>query len=231
MNKQINIIIIDNNPILLHGLDAVFNSHKRCNVILSIPFLEQVISWNRQHQADIILINNDSCQFESLKILKILKRTQPETGVIIYNIRNYDVFIMKALDVGVYGVLSAKITVYELIEAIQIVHARRKFISPDIAQIIALKRINQHENLDVHELLSTRELEIMLLITQGASVKEIAQNLRLSTKTVNTYRYRMFGKLNIRSDVELTHIAINNGLISSKQGLLGCQNSLNQKHF
>ncbi|EKT58614.1 response regulator [Providencia sneebia DSM 19967] len=193
--------------------------------------LEQAISCNRQHHADIILVNNDTCQFESLKTLQTLKRTQPETRIIIYNIRHYNVFLMKALDVGIYGALSYKISMGELIESIQIVNAHRKIISPDIAQLIALKRICQHENLDLYELLSTRELEIMLLITQGVTVKDIAHHLKLSSKTVNTYRYRMFSKLNIRSDVELTHIAINNGLISTKQDLLECQNSLSQKLF
>ncbi|WP_369503016.1 LuxR C-terminal-related transcriptional regulator [Providencia vermicola] len=136
---------------------------------------------------------------------------------------------MKALELGIQGVLSAKIEINEFLEAIQIVNARSKIISPDIAQAIALKRIHQNDQTDIYELLSTRELEIMLFITQGISTKQIAQLLNLSPKTVNTYRYRMFGKLNIRSDVELTHIAISYGLIVAKQGLLGCQNSSNQK--
>ncbi|EMF4710000.1 response regulator [Providencia stuartii] len=226
---MINIIIIDNNNILIRGLEAIFSRHKRCHIVASFPLIEQAISWNRQQKASIILINNDNCQFESLKALQTLRRTQPDVGIIIYNIHAHYSFLLKALDLGIQGILSAKIEVNEFLEAIQVVNARSKIISLDIAQSIALKRINQHEQTDLYELLSTRELEIMLLITQGIPTKQIAQVLNLSPKTVNTYRYRMFGKLNIRSDVELTHIAISYGLIVAKQGLLGCQNSLNQK--
>ncbi|ELX8378862.1 LuxR C-terminal-related transcriptional regulator [Providencia vermicola] len=226
---MINIIIIDDNNILIRGLEAIFNRHKRCHVVASFPFIEQAISWNRKQKANIILINSDNCQFESLKNLQTLRRTQPDVGIIIYNIHNHYAFLLKALELGIQGVLSAKIEINEFLEAIQIVNARSKIISPDIAQAIALKRIHQNDQTDIYELLSTRELEIMLFITQGISTKQIAQLLNLSPKTVNTYRYRMFGKLNIRSDVELTHIAISYGLIVAKQGLLGCQNSSNQK--
>ncbi|EMI5489791.1 response regulator [Providencia stuartii] len=228
---MINIAIIDDNNILIRGLEAIFNRHKRCSIVASFPFIEQAITWNRQQKASVILINSDNCHFESLKTLQTLRRTQPDVGIIIYNIHRYYAFLLKALDIGIRGILSAKIDADELVEAIQVVNARSKIISPDIAQTIALKRIDQNEQADLYDLLSTRELEIMLFITQGISIKQIAQMLALSPKTVNTYRYRMFGKLNIRSDVELTHIAISNGLIVTKQGVSGCQNSLNQKLF
>lgn len=228
---MINIMIIDDNNILMRGFDAIFSRHKRCNIVASFPIVEQALKWNRQQKANIILINRDHCQFETLKTLQTLKRTQPDVGMIMYNIRYSNLLLLKALDLGIYGALSAKISKEELIEAIQVVNARRKFISPDIAQMVALQRIKETEYSDLYELLSTRELEILLLITQGMPIKQVSERLTLSPKTVNTYRYRMFSKLNIRSDVELTHIAIGYGLIEVKQGLLGCQNNLNQKHF
>lgn len=219
---MINVIIIDDNNILIRGLDAIFNKYKRCNIVNSLPLLEQAITWNRQQKANVILVNSDVCQFSSLKTLQTLRRIQPDVGIIIYNIRRYHSFLLKALELGIYGALSVKIGEDELVEAIQIVNARRKVISPDIAQAIALQGINKKNLPDLYELLSTRELEIMLLITQGIPIKQVAERLTLSPKTVNTYRYRMFGKLNIRSDVELTHIAISYGLILAKQDLLGC---------
>ncbi|EKT62162.1 LuxR C-terminal-related transcriptional regulator [Providencia burhodogranariea] len=219
---MLGVVIIDDNNIIIRGLDTIFNKYKRCNIVTSLPLLEQAITWNRQQKANIILVNSDICQFASLKTLQTLRRVQPDVRIIVYNIRNYHSFLLKALDLGIYGVLSVKIAEDELVEAIQIVNARRKVISPDIAQTIALQRVNQKNQTDLYELLSTRELEIMLLITQGVPIKQIAQRLTLSSKTVNTYRYRMFSKLNIRSDVELTHIAISYGLILAKQDLLGC---------
>ncbi|MTC60736.1 response regulator [Providencia rustigianii] len=226
---MINIIIIDDSNISIRGIEAILARHSRYKVVMSFPNLDQVITWNRQNRANIILISSEHCHFGSLKTLATIRRTQPDVGIIIYNIRNNYSFVLRALDIGIFGILSANINEDELIESIQIVNARQKIISPDIAQHIALQRVNQRNQLDIHKLLSARELEIMLMITKGVPVKQVADRLSLSPKTVNTYRYRMFGKLNICSDVELTHIAISYDLITAKQGLSGWQNSLIQK--
>ncbi|MEQ5183432.1 LuxR C-terminal-related transcriptional regulator [Providencia alcalifaciens] len=226
---MINIIIIDDSNISIRGIEAILTRNTRYKVVATFPSLDPVITWNRQNKANVILINREHCHFDSLKTFMTIRRTQPDVGLIIFNIRHNDMFVVKALDIGIFGILSASIAEEELIEALQIVNARQRIISPDIAQQLALQRLNQREQLDIYELLSARELEIMLMITRGLPVKHIAESLSLSPKTVNTYRYRMFGKLNICSDVELTHIAIGYGLITAKQGSSGWNNSLIQK--
>lgn len=212
----INIIIIDGNNITLHGFECIFNRHSRCKLIATFSSIDQAVVWNRHQRASVILISSDHCHFDSLKTIQTLRRTQPDVGIIIYNVRSNYSFFLKALDVGIFGLLSVHITEEELIEAIQIVNVKRRIISPDIAQDLALQRVTHNSQQDVYELLSGRELEIMLMITQGVPIKQVAKALSLSPKTVNTYRYRMFGKLNICSDVELTHIAIRYGLITVK---------------
>ncbi len=226
---MINIIIIDDSNISIRGIEAILTRNTRYKVVAAFPSIDPVITWNRQNRANIILVNREHCHFDSLKAFTTIRRTQLDVGLIIYNVRHNDTFIVKALDIGIFGILSTSIAEEELIEAIQVVNARQKIISPDIAQHLALQRLNQREQLDIYELLSARELEIMLMITRGTPVKQIADTLSLSPKTVNTYRYRMFGKLNISSDVELTHIAISYGLITAKQDLSGWNNSLIQK--
>ncbi|HGN1705258.1 TPA: LuxR C-terminal-related transcriptional regulator [Providencia rettgeri] len=226
---SINIIIIDDNNITIRGFEAVFSRHSRYKVVASFPYVEQVVTWNRSQKANIILINSSNCYYDSLKTIQTLRRTQPDVGIIIYNVKDNYSFFLKALDIGIFGLLSVHVTEEELIEAIQIVNVKRRIISPDIAQDLALQRLSYHNQLDLYDLLSGRELEIMLMITQGVPIKRVAETLSLSPKTVNTYRYRMFGKLNVCSDVELTHIAISYGLITVKQGLSAWQNSSNQK--
>ncbi|HDN2513005.1 MULTISPECIES: LuxR C-terminal-related transcriptional regulator [Providencia] len=224
----INIIIIDDNNITLHGFEFIFSRHSRCKLIASFSSIDQAVVWNRHQRASVILISSDHCHFDSLKMIQTLRRTQPDVGIIIYNVRSNYSFFLKALDIGIFGLLSVHITEDDLIEAIKVVNVKRRIISPDIAQDLALYRAVHNNQQDLYELLSGRELEIMLMITQGVPIKQVAQTLSLSPKTVNTYRYRMFGKLNICSDVELTHIAIRYGLITV-QGLSEWQNSSNQK--
>ena len=103
-----------------------------------------------------------------------------------------------------------------MIRAIRKVAAGQKYVSPDIAQQIAIGQLNLKEG-NPFEQLSERELEIALLLTKGAKVPDIAASLNISAKTVNTHRYRMFEKLAVSNDVELTHLALRNKLINSDQ--------------
>ena len=118
------------------------------------------------------------------------------------------------MQMGAFGYLTKDSGPEEMIKAIYKVAAGQKYVSPDIAQQIALGQLSLNDT-NPFEQLSERELEITLMLTKGARVPDIAVYLNISAKTVNTYRYRMFEKLNISTDVELTHLALRNKLISS----------------
>src|SRR5690606_11514304 len=95
------------------------------------------------------------------------------------------------------------------------VYSGQKYISQEMAQQIALGQLSLSDD-DPFQKLSEREMQILLMITRGIRVPDIASQLNLSAKTVNTYKYRMFEKLNVGGDVELTHLAIRHKLISSE---------------
>ena len=95
----------------------------------------------------------------------------------------------------------------EMVNAIRIVNSGQRYISPDIAQQMALSQFSSASENPFAEL-SERELQIMMMITKGQKVTDISEQLNLSPKTVNSYRYRLFNKLGINGDVELTHLAI-----------------------
>ena len=101
----------------------------------------------------------------------------------------------------------------EMIQAIRSVNVGQRYIAPEIAQQIAMNQFNGVKEDRPFDSLSERELQIMLMITKGEKVQDIATQLNLSSKTINSYRYRMFEKLNIGNDVELTHMAIRFGML------------------
>lgn len=101
-----------------------------------------------------------------------------------------------------------------MVRGIRTVYSGQRYISTEIAQQLALKRFTKAEESPL-DILSERELQIMLMITSGQKVQEISDKLCLSPKTVNSYRYRIFEKLSINSDVELTLMAIRLGLVES----------------
>nr|WP_314268234.1 LuxR C-terminal-related transcriptional regulator [uncultured Moellerella sp.] len=210
-------LLIEDDNIIIQGFYSILAKNSRLKLVEVAPKLVQAVTWCRRNSADIILISGNHCHFESIKKLQTLIRLRPDAGIILYSTRDNYSFLLKALEIGVRGIVSINAKVEDIIDAIKVVNARQKFLSPDIAQVLALHRSTYAKHRDLYELLSSREMEIMLMVTQGVPVQVIAQRLQLSPKTVNSYRYRMFSKLNIRSDVELTHMAISYGLITMEQ--------------
>ncbi len=111
----------------------------------------------------------------------------------------------KVMQAGAAGYLSKGAAPQEVVNAIRCVASGQRYIASDIAQQMALSQIEPEKTESPFASLSERELQIMLMITKGQKVNEISEQLNLSPKTVNSYRYRMFSKLNIHGDVELTH--------------------------
>jgi len=102
-----------------------------------------------------------------------------------------------------------------MVLAIHKVHNNESYISPEIAQDLVLSKLSNKKETPFDEL-SERELQVMLMITSGQKVQDISDKLCLSPKTVNSYRYRLFEKLNVSNDVELTHLAIRHGMLGKE---------------
>lgn len=121
----------------------------------------------------------------------------------------------KVMQAGACGYLSKGAAPQDVVTAIRAVHSGQRYIASDIAQQMALGQLEPPTETPF-SCLSERELQIMIMITKGQKVNEISEQLHLSPKTVNSYRYRMFSKLNISGDVELTHLAIRHGMFNAE---------------
>ena len=118
------------------------------------------------------------------------------------------------MEAGAFGFLTKDAEPEEVIRAIHKVMAGQKYVDSDVANSIAVGRLSPRSDNPFNEL-STRELSIAMRLTKGKRVPEIASELSINPKTVNTYRYRMFEKLGVATDVELTHLALRHKLIDS----------------
>jgi len=119
------------------------------------------------------------------------------------------------LQAGAAGYLTKGAALEEMIQAIRMVFAGQRYISPQIAQHLALKAFQPQSNGSPFDLLSEREIQIALMIANCQKVQTISDKLCLSPKTVNTYRYRIYEKLTITSDVELALLAVRHGMVDT----------------
>ena len=149
-----------------------------------------------------------------LEATRRMLKNDPNIKVVALTVCGEEPFPSKLLQAGAAGYITKDSGLEEIITAIKTVYSGKKYIGLEIAQQLALKTVSDSDKSPL-DLLSERELQVMLMITEGQKVQQISDKLCLSSKTVNSYRYRLFDKLKISSDVELTHLAIRHGLIDT----------------
>ena len=176
---------------------------------------ETAITKTRELKPDVVLMDVKMPGIGGLEATRKLLRSYPDIKVIAVTICEEDPFPTRLLQAGAAGYLTKGAALEEMIQAIRMVFAGQRYISPQIAQHLALKAFQPQTNGSPFDLLSEREIQIALMIANCQKVQTISDKLCLSPKTVNTYRYRIYEKLSITSDVELALLAVRHGMVDT----------------
>tara|TARA_Y100000768_G_scaffold382534_1_gene363068 strand:- start:983 stop:1858 length:876 start_codon:yes stop_codon:yes gene_type:complete len=210
----ISVLVVDDHDLVRAGIKSLLSEVPSINVIGEAGTGEEAIRLVREHRPSVVLMDVRMPGIGGLEATRKLVRIDPDIKVIALTVCGEEPFPSKLLQAGAAGYLTKDSDIKEMVLAIQSVHHGKRYISPDIAQQLALKSLSD-DSVSPFEALSERELQVMMMITSGQKVQEISDKLCLSPKTVNSYRYRLFDKLNVQSDVELTHMAIRHGLLDT----------------
>ena len=211
---MIKILVVDDHDLVRTGIVRILSDVKDFKVIAEVGSGEEAIDFCRRNTPDIVLMDVSMPGIGGLEATRKVTRVCDSAKIICLSMYKENPIPTKIMQAGAYGFLTKDADKAEMVDAIYKVHSGQKYIAPEIAQQIAIGSLDQNSD-NPFEQLSERELEITMMITRGVKVTEIAERLIISAKTVNTYRYRMFDKLNIKSDVELTHLALRHKLIQS----------------
>lgn len=211
---MIKLLLVDDHDLVRTGIRRILDDVEGFNVIGEANSGEVAIKMCRKNPPDIVLMDMSMPGIGGLEATKQILRISEDIKVVALSVHKENPFPAKVMQMGAFGYLTKDADPQEMIRAIQKVARGQKYIAPEIAQQIALGQLDLNED-DPFKSLSERELQIMIMLTKGTKVPDIAQQLNISAKTVNTYRYRMFEKLNVTSDVELTHLALRHQLIKS----------------
>lgn len=209
---MIKVFVVDDQNLIRTGIKKLLSDVPGIKVIGEAADGESVIKLLKDQQPDIILMDIKMPGMGGLEATKKILRNYPEIKIIALTICEDDLFPSRLLQAGAYGYLTKGASVPEMVKAIRSVQAGQRYISPEIASQLAIKHITDQGETPF-DMLSERELQVALMIVNGHKVQEISDKLCLSPKTVNSYRYRIFEKLNIKSDVELTHLAFRHNLL------------------
>jgi len=145
-------------------------------------------------------------------VLADLKRVRPKLPVLVLSMHPEDQYGKRVLRAGASGYMNKESAPEELIKAIRKVLVGGRYVSPALAEKLAVD-LNENAGRPVHETLSDREFEVLRMIASGKTVSQVAEDLHLSVTTISTYRGRILEKMNMTTTAELMHYALRNNLV------------------
>lgn len=209
---MIRVLLVDDHELVRIGIKRLLQDVQGFKVIGEARSGEEAVLLAKELLPDVVVMDVHMPGIGGFEATRKMIRHNPDIKILALTICEDEPYPSRLLQAGASGYLTKGCEPEEMIRAIRTIHSGQRYISPGIAQQIAIKRFTKGDNSPI-DLLSERELQIMLMITQGQKVQDISKKLCLSPKTVNSYRYRIFDKLNIDSDVELTLMAMRLGML------------------
>ena len=208
----IKVLIADDHAIVREGLRQICAGSKDIVVVGNAANGLEAIKLAREGNGDVMLLDIVLPDRSGIDILKQIRKEQPELPVLMLSIHREDQYAIRSLKAGAAGFLNKQASPGELLAAIRQAAAGRKYVSPSLAQELA-NQIGVDHDTPLHETLSDREYQTMVMIASGKTVSDIATELLLSVKTISMYRSRVLAKMKMRHNAELTHYALKNNLV------------------
>ncbi|WP_119342587.1 UvrY/SirA/GacA family response regulator transcription factor [Facilibium subflavum] len=213
---MIKVLLVDDHDLVRLGIKKLLSDVGNIQIVGEASSGEEAIQIVPKVKPDVILMDVKMPGMGGLEATKRIVKSHPDVKVLVVTVYGDEPYPTRVLQAGASGYMTKGVSVDEMIQAIKMVHSGRRYLSPEVAQQLALKHLT-HEDESPFDSLSEREMQVLIMITSGQKVNEVADQLCLSPKTVNSYRYRLFEKLGIDSDVELTHLAIRHKLIDVEE--------------
>lgn len=210
---SIRVAVVDDEELVRAGIVSIIGRVDGIDVVAEGASGEDAIAICREQAVDVLLIDIKMPGIGGYGAVRTLSKINTEVKVLVVSVFADDIYPKRLLQAGAKGYITKASSKSEMLRAIRSIHQGQHYICPEIAKAMALKQIDDQSS-TVFDQLSERELQVCLKIISGIKPQEIADDFHLSAKTINSYRYRIFEKLGVNNDVELTHLSIKHGLIS-----------------
>jgi len=209
---MVNIAVADDHAVVREGLKRIISEHPDLAVSIAVATGEELLTAMRQSPADLAIIDLVLGSRSGLDVLRRIRSEHPQLPVIIFSMHGSEEFALRALRAGAAGYVQKESASEELVTAVRRVLAGGTYVSPTVAERLAL-RLARGGAKEPHEVLSDRELEVFQLLGAGNSVSEVASLLNLSVKTVSTHRTHILAKTGLRNNAEIIRYAVTHRLV------------------
>jgi len=220
--KKLRILVADDHGLVRRGTRAVLHSRPGWRVVGEATNGREAIQKAVELKPDVAVVDIGMPELDGIEVVRQIREAVPDTKVLVLTMHESDQMVQRALDAGANGyVLKSDLTEC-LAKAVKSVAEGKRFLTPKVSEIVLdgfLKTKGQHQKRERAGAQTTpRELEIIRLLAQGKSNKEIAAELGIAVRTVETHRAKIMLKLGLHSLAELIHYAIRNEIFSAKGG-------------
>jgi DNA-binding NarL/FixJ family response regulator len=211
---MIRVLLVDDHRLFRLCLRRMLEGSKGLQVVGEADSGEEAISAARELRPNVILMDLLMPGIGGLEAIRRIAQMDFESKTIVLSACEEQPFPVQALKAGAAGYLTKGVNADELHTAIRRVFLGKRYLGGEIAQLLAASAWEEREG-GPFDALSNREMQIMMMVVNCHKVSDISSSLHLSPKTVNSYRYRIFEKLNVSSDVELALLAARYGMIGN----------------
>ncbi len=212
-----SVLVVDDHDLIRLGICRMLAEVQGITVIAQASSGEEAIDKVRELSPDIVFMDIRMPGIGGIEATHRILSHHPKTKVIVVSAFNDDVYPATLLKAGASGYITKNAGSLEVKAAVQAVLSGKAYVSPELAQMMVLNGMQSGQDNSPLASLSQRELQIAALITSGRRAKDVAETLSISPKTINTYKYRIYEKLGVSNDVELTLAAVKYGLVDPSE--------------
>ena len=209
---MINVLIISSYRLICASLEQIIDKEPDFHVVDVAAKLEDVPRLINENRIDVVLLEVCPPSVDHFELIKQLLKVNRDLNFLVLCTQASEPLPSQFLQAGAKGFITRQASVDEVLVAVREVAKGNRYLGVECAQQMALGKVSGDNPFST---LSAREMQVMMMITSGRKVMSISDQLCLSPKTINTYRYRLFSKLGVDSDVTLTRLAIRQGLMEA----------------
>jgi two-component system, NarL family, nitrate/nitrite response regulator NarL len=212
--KKIKVLVVDDHPVVRKGLQSCLANRENLKIVGEAADGAEAIQKVKELDPDLVLMDINMPGMDGLQVTETLRKDSPRTRVLILSVHDTRDYVMRIVKAGARGYILKDAPPDELVRAIEAINNGEAYFSPSVARIALNQYVAEADTNDPLTRLSDREREVLVEIAEGRSNKEIASNLNIGVRTVETHRERIMRKLDIHSVAGLTKFAVAHGMVS-----------------
>jgi DNA-binding NarL/FixJ family response regulator len=205
------VVIADDHRLVVAGLERLLAPE--CDIVGTATDTESLLNSARQLAPDVVLLDLSMPAYNALDVIRELRQFDPHMGIVVVTMNDDQEVAAATFRAGASAYVLKNCAATELLDAVRHVAARRAYLTPFLAAGVIDSLVNQTPNATARDELTSRQRQVLRLLAEGLSMKEVAAELHVAVRTVAFHKYHMMKQLNIKSSAELVRYAVSRHIV------------------